>query len=407
MPKHIVIVNYAFPPNPGIGGRRWAKLAKQFIKNGDEVSVICKNFPNNSDKSVWTNDVKGVSYFPINIRYPGVLVNPVKNFSDKVLYRVSYIILKGLIKGNYFDLCAFWKAPILTQLQKLHQEKKIDVLITSGAPFNLLYFGAIFKKKNPEVKVIGDYRDPWLTARNYGISILNKRRKEEEIRKQNFILENIDYITAPNEFMLKQIQSEYSGNLKIKSEFYTIPHSFDWDDYKQIHLLKKETSNKLHFVYAGTLYHEIEHQLKEFKTFLNRLKSATLEFQVDFYTNELDRAKEFTEYKEVKFHTPLRENLFETLSHTDCLLIFLADHNKDFCTTKFYEFLPLNKPYLLFGPEGFVSNTIINNKLGYHHSEKKTQEIISEIQKKQVQKNNLDTFSLNFIFKKFISEIID
>jgi hypothetical protein len=38
--KHIILVNYDFPPNKGIGGRRWGKLAKEFAEQNCIVHVI-------------------------------------------------------------------------------------------------------------------------------------------------------------------------------------------------------------------------------------------------------------------------------------------------------------------------------------------------------------------------------
>ena len=47
------------------------------------------------------------------------------------------------------------------------------------------------------------------------------------------------------------------------------------------------------------------------------------------------------------------------------MLILLAEHNKDFKTTKFYEFLPFQKPYLYIGSLGEVSKIISEDKMGF------------------------------------------
>ena len=54
--KRVIILCYGFPPNTGIGGRRWAKFAKYLAKKSWQVEVVCKK--NTSAKiSTWENDV--------------------------------------------------------------------------------------------------------------------------------------------------------------------------------------------------------------------------------------------------------------------------------------------------------------------------------------------------------------
>ena len=53
----ILLVCYSFPPNPGVGGRRWAKFAKYLVKSGHYVEVI--NAKLTTDKlSTWSKDAQ-------------------------------------------------------------------------------------------------------------------------------------------------------------------------------------------------------------------------------------------------------------------------------------------------------------------------------------------------------------
>jgi len=47
----------------------------------------------------------------------------------------------------------------------------------------------------------------------------------------------------------------------------------------------------------------------------------------------------------------------DILHAADVLVVMNAEHNKDYKTTKFFEYLPLKKPLLYIGPEGFVSKS--------------------------------------------------
>jgi hypothetical protein len=57
--------------------------------------------------------------------------------------------------------------------------------------------------------------------------------------------------------------------------------------------------------------------------------------------------------------------IFNVISESDFVLILLAEHNKDFKTTKFYEFLPFQKPYLYIGSLGQVAKNISEDEMGF------------------------------------------
>src|SRR6185312_8702248 len=63
----VLIICTAFPPFPGIGGRRWAKFAKYFAKNGVNCHVInAVNYSKNV--SLWNKDVES----------PNIVIHPLK-----------------------------------------------------------------------------------------------------------------------------------------------------------------------------------------------------------------------------------------------------------------------------------------------------------------------------------------
>jgi hypothetical protein len=51
--KHIVVLNWHFPPHEGIGGRRTALLVKNWLEQGVEITVVSKKPRPNQPLSDW------------------------------------------------------------------------------------------------------------------------------------------------------------------------------------------------------------------------------------------------------------------------------------------------------------------------------------------------------------------
>lgn len=146
--KHILLVSYVFPPYPGIGGRRWAKFAKYLAAKGFVIHVICAKSPF-EEQSLFNEDIKNVNIrvYPMKANYPYALKKNTESLIDKINYRLSLILMKLTIKGNYYDRAAFWKKQILKESTRLIKEFNINNVIVSGAPFSLLYYLIELKKK--------------------------------------------------------------------------------------------------------------------------------------------------------------------------------------------------------------------------------------------------------------------
>jgi hypothetical protein len=72
----ILIICHGFPPVPGIGGRRWAKFAKELARRGHPVHVIRSTGPEHGPISLWAPDVQhpNIIAHPLPQRYPTVLM---------------------------------------------------------------------------------------------------------------------------------------------------------------------------------------------------------------------------------------------------------------------------------------------------------------------------------------------
>jgi len=81
--KNLLIINYAFPPNEGVGGRRWAKFSKYLKNHNVNIRVINAKKQNNK-LSNWVNDVNGINVISLNTSYPHILQISPKTIFQKI-----------------------------------------------------------------------------------------------------------------------------------------------------------------------------------------------------------------------------------------------------------------------------------------------------------------------------------
>jgi hypothetical protein len=133
--------------------------------------------------------------------------------------------------------------------------------------------------------------------------------------------------------------------------------------------------DKIKLVYGGQLYPGTDEVLMALNDMLLSLKNNHLDIynllEIDFYVPEIDKKRFFLEHpKTVNFYNPIGNKIMSKIAEATFCLIFLAEHNKDFKTTKFLEYSVLRKPFIVLGAKGHVAHFVEENKLGkaYDHS---------------------------------------
>lgn len=367
--KNILIVCWDFPPNNVIGGRRWAKFAKSLLKLGYNISVITGTSNIRSQNLSWIskNELSKIASYTCSKYF---LVKWLNDYSSGLKFfkiRIAKFLLSVFFKGTIFDKAIGIEKKFLTLARKVIKEQEIETVFVTGAPFNLVYYTAQLKTIFPGVRILADYRDPWINAQNYGMQNLSPKRKNQELKKQNYVFENVDFISAPNSFLLQEIKETYTGNKPKIARFIELPHAFDPDDFNK-NKPQGRKGPKAKIIYAGTLYLGIDPYLEFLNESIQYIKEHLKDPlpEVDFYTNELNKASIFRSNAGiVNFYQSVGEEIFESINSADFILILLSEHNKNYVTSKFFEFLPYKKPYLYVGPEGYVSEKVEREGLGY------------------------------------------
>lgn len=358
--KHILILNWQFPPNHGIGGRRSAKLAKEWKALGHDITIVTQATKNDGNGSQnWINEetIQSFDYHFI----------AEKNHFNALYFRSGFInsIKLWLLKkwhgaftlGNPIDDCRFAASAISKILHNVHSQKPIDLLFVSCAPFSLSVYASRFKKTHQEIQLWCDFRDPWMKAVNYGLQMLNNRQKEAEFSFQKEVAMQSDFLSAPYEDILAEFDTTQTYAKKI-----FIPH---FTDRPLTLKIQPSISDTPHFTYAGNLYDGSMPYIKSALKTLNNLTSEQ-QPQLHFIGNfSISIQQEMVkEYNKILFTPWLDQGLNHYLESSQGLIILLSEDNKDFHTTKFYDFLPLGKPYLYIGPKGNVLKTIEDHNLG-------------------------------------------
>ena len=395
MKKSILLICYSFPPNKGIGGRRWAKFAKHLSNEGYEVDVICKQAGAN-ESSEWTADTQfpNIHLHPLAAKYPKILTTIPSSFFQKVEYKLWLIAFQYLSKGTFPERTFFWKKQLIKKASELIEKKKIKNVVVTVPPFRLGYYASFLKEKYPELNFILDYRDPWTDNRTFhGFMNLAPARMQHELNMEITAMKRADCIITANEQMTAWLKEKLNSDTKKR---ITIPNGYDKDDVKITPSKKVNQNGVTRFIYAGTFYSNVEYVLVPFLKAVKKQESAYPDFSerfaFDFY-GDMDPAMRhlFEQYqlKSVHLNAPVRLNVVQQkIQESDFCLIFAAQDHAFAFNTKFYEYLANRKPIVIFSKQGEVPEFLEKNHLGiaidYAHFEQDFEKMMDDISKNKI-----------------------
>lgn len=366
--KHIIIVNYDFPPNKGIGGRRWGKLAKEFAEQNCIVHVVKAEALSDTDKSVWSEEVKNNNIFIHSLPrvYPTILLTHPTNFIDKLKYRKALNFVKKNFKGTPYDISLGWEKHLEPKLNELVKKHPIQWIFATGAPWDMLRAVANWKRNYSKIKFWADFRDPWLNARNYGMPYLSEEKKNEETKKAQTVLDHANVLSAP----ALQILEHFSSEQLIKKENKKFFH------LKHFHSEPKFTgqsfgfsSTEITIEYGGEIYLDTEPYLESMSTDLTKLRefdpSLYERLNIHFHSTSFEKIQNIFKFHPcVRVSDSIGKKIENRIAQAHWCMILLAEHNKDFFTTKYFEYQTLGTPYLYIGASGEVLKTIESEKRG-------------------------------------------
>ena len=374
MERKVIIICPNIPPNPGIGGRRWAKFAKYLLRLGRDVSVYGFKYTEDQKKSNWCHDIqeledqKRLHLIPHN--FPEVLRKYPTSISKKVAYRVQLASNKVKVKGNYYDPSIFWSERLIPILEKeIKTTKKEIVILATGAPFTYLNHLIPLKEKYG-LKLIADFRDPWTENEiTYGYKNLPKNRLLFEKEMELAVFNEFDALLNVYNEQDIYVKSLISDHAKC----HVIPNGYDPEDLKTSENIPERKNGKIRFVFAGTLYNDAAYGFDLLIDMLDNIEQSDNEIyqrlEFVFFGNMSDYSKRIFGTKHaavLKYEgfIPLNE-VYSEIRNADFSMVFFTKEMNYTMNTKFLECINLKRKILIFSNEGFITDHVESNEIGY------------------------------------------
>ncbi len=233
--KKVLVITYYWPPSGGSGVQRWLKFVKYLPQFGWQPYVFTPENPSFDlkDESLIRDVPPEAEVLQFPIWEPYALFNKLSGGgqasansapkADTFFKRLSI-----WIRGNLFipDPRVFWVRPSVNFLDDFLREKRIRHIITTGPPHSVHLIGLRLKKRNPSLKWIADFRDPWSewgfldTLKLTGLA----RRWHKQLEKS--VLQRADKVTTITPFYVRHFQR--LGERKVN----LLTNGFDEEDFK-------------------------------------------------------------------------------------------------------------------------------------------------------------------------------
>jgi len=348
--KSFLILSYTFPPNGGIGGRRWAKFAKSLIEKGHKVEVLTSDLPPSS-RNPWLEDVTHIPVRKFHTRFPSALTTIPKNLKEKLEYRLALRKMKKLTDGTPYDRAALDKESVRNSFRIAMEELRPNYVVVTGAPFDMLHHVSDLIAEYEEVVFLGDMRDPWINGTAYGYSGLSEKRLAVEEGKEREVIDRYHVMTMPWE---RNIRDLIQRHPEAENKLQVLSHFFDPDE---IGSNSGGTQFDTDFLYGGALYEGLSRTLEELAEFC-------LEQRLRARIHTPDRSKIPTE-NEYFASAPVlpASDFFSAAKSSRYLLLFLPEGQRH-GLTKLMEYGACHRPILAIGKRGELSEKIESLGLG-------------------------------------------
>lgn len=312
-------------------------------------------------KSLGNNNIDNAFLNPENIFQ--INYQPSKNFVIWLFHFIVNLCFQNDAKKMY------------RQAKKLFDENNFDLILCSTA-INYPLQAAIKLAKKTKKPLIADMRDIREQSANpefllhsfnlWGINkIINKFYFQHTINQRNKLLSNVNYITSVSEWHINFLQ-KFNANVSL------IYNGFD----PNLFIPKNIKTDKFIITYTGRFASTAENSLPIlFLAIMQLIDNKLIDtnsLQLQFFLTEKDKTylNNFVKNSEIQSLTKIFDivtnfQIPDILNNSSILLVFSAAYTKGVMTTKFYEYLGVEKPVLcVMSDEGELEKVIRETNAG-------------------------------------------
>ncbi|MBN2167167.1 MAG: glycosyltransferase [Marinilabiliaceae bacterium] len=341
MSYKILLVSSAFYPEISPRSFRATELAKEFHRQGHEVTVITRSRSFNYDS--FLNDYTFKLKFWSENKLPLI-----PNFSNSFLHVFSRVLMRLLLM--------LFEYPAIEEMFKvknaLKKESGYDILISFAVPFPVHWGVAWSRKRKHQIAPvwIADCGDPYMGNR---LDSFKKLFYFGYIEK--WFCKKANFITIPVESAKPAYYKQFHHKIKI------IPQGFNFNlNQLQLPFTKNDIPE---FAYAGGFLVGI----RDPRLLLNYLSEIEKPFRFYVYTNQLNILQEYIPVLKDKLIVSNfieRDELMKKLSKMDFLVNF--DNNTQLnVPSKLIDYAITGRPVLNVGKD-LIKDDVIDFLNGYY-----------------------------------------
>jgi glycosyltransferase involved in cell wall biosynthesis len=363
--KKILIITYYWPPSGGSGVQRWLKFAKYLDQLGWQPYIFTPENPSFTiqDTSLLKDVPASAEVIKLPIWEPYDLFFKISKLFGKKPIKQSDFISTGektffqkvssFIRGNFFipDARVFWVKPSIAFLNDFIKSNQIDKIITTGPPHSIHLIGLKLKEKDPSIKWIADFRDPWSEWDLLDTLSLTNRARNRHQSLEKKVLTKADRVITIAPYHVQRLEVLSGRKVDL------ITNGFDEDDFRNI-------------VHTRTSKFTIRHigivdELRDPRPVVEAIKqlcASDADFAesllIEFVGNVNSAFKEYVQVDSrlnavVRFvHQVPHPELLKLYGETDLQLLVLAHTaiGPGNLPGKFFEYLASGNPILAIGP---------------------------------------------------------
>ena len=359
--KRALLVTYYFPPAGGVSAQRILKFTQYLPDYGYLPTVLtvdpqyaaypaldaslCDHVPD-AAKVLRT---KSWDPFSLYARLQGkskediVGIGFVKENQERVISRIG-----RWIRGNVFlpDARVGWLPYALRAAQKILEDCKPDVVLTTGPPHSVHRIGQQLKAKHA-IPWVADFRDPW-TDYFFNPHMLQTRAAKAAIaRMEQRVLSQADVVLSVS----PSIGAAFHRKASLQ-RYETIPNGFDPANFQPGTRRRSPEDKRFVIAHVGTLTRE-QHAPGLLRAMSKLDSSAELQFVGHVAESILQAASHLGLEDRLRCQPFVRHaDSIEIMQAADLLFVStgMGPRSKGIITGKVYEYLGTGIPILGLGP---------------------------------------------------------